>query len=284
MSMAHIKPELWAQEIILTLKKMLPAASVCNTNLAGDITKKGDKLHIIGAGSVSTAAYPDSENITYADPSDTDTELEIDIDQYFAIKVEDKDRKQAAVSWEQIYAGQGAYKLKDDIDTQIMLEYANAGLDSYETGTTPWQWGAAGADVPKFFAALHKQLDDAKAPRVGRYVILPSIAIQALTLYASSRNTNWGDQVTLNGFAGNMFGFEVFMSANCYTESSVVHGLAGVKGYGMAFAQQINPDDIESLRLEGRFATGVRGRVLAGVATYQSGIMVDINLNTTLLA
>jgi len=265
-------------------KRALFAADIANRALAGAIAAKGDKLHIIGAGDVTTAAYPETADISYADPTDTDTELEINIDRYFGIKVEDKDRLQANVSWEQIYSSRGGYKLRDDIDTLLLAEYANAALDSYESSTTPWQLGVAGADVPAFFAALSKQLDDVDAPGAGRFVILPSIGIQAIRLYVAGRNTSWGDQVAQNGKVGNLLGFDIYMSRNCAVVNTTVHGLAGVKGMNIAYAQQINPGSIESLRLEGRFATGVRGRVLAGIKTYRPGTLIDVNLNTTLLA
>lgn len=282
--MLNIIPELWAQEIILMLQKGLVAAAIANRDVTGVIADKGSKLHIIGAGDVNVDDYPDTEDITYQDTDDTDAELEIDIDKYFAIKVEDKDRKQAAVSWEAIYASRGGYKLRDAIDVLLLAEYANATLNNYETGSTPWQLGAAGTDVPALFASIAKQLDDADAPAAGRFVVFPPIAIQAIRLYVSGRATAWGDQIALNGQVGQFLGFDVFMSRNCTTASSVIHGLAGVRGQNIAYAQQVNPEDIESLRLEGRFATGVRGRVLAGIKTYRPATLVDVNLNETLLA
>ena len=35
-----------------------------------------------------------------------------------------------------------------DAGAQVLAQYANAGLDSYESGSTAWQLGTAGADVP----------------------------------------------------------------------------------------------------------------------------------------
>jgi len=90
--------------------------------------------------------------------------------------------------------------------------------------------------------------------------------------------------VAKNGKIANFLGYDVYMSRNCYTANSVIHGLAGIKGDNFAYAQQIDPDSIESLRLQGRMATGVRGRVLAGVKTYRPGTLIDVNLNSTLLA
>lgn len=280
----NIVPEVWAQEIKEQLQKSLVAATIADQNVAGEINKKGDVLHIITAGDVAVSDYHESDNITYEDPTDTESQLVINIDKYFAFKVEDAARKQANSPWEGIYQTRGAYKLRDSIDALLMAEYASAGLDSYETGTTAWQVGASGSEIPNLFAAIDKQLNDADAPMEGRYIILPTIGIQACKLYASSRGTTFGDTVLQNGMVGKMLGFDVFVSRNCVSGGGVVHGLAGVKGNGIAYAQQIGPEDIEPIRMEGRFASGIRGRVLGGIKTYRPGIVVDVNLNTTLLA
>lgn len=283
MAMTYIVPELWAQEIIRQLEKSLVGAAIANRGIAGAIETKGDILWIIAAGEVATGDYPDTDNITYEAPSDTGTYLTVNIDKYFAFKVEDKEKKQANVSWQQIYAERGGHNLRDDIDALILAEYANATLDSYETGTTAWALGTAGADVPALMAALTKQLNDAKAPQEGRYFVMPSICMQAFQLYFSSRATNLGDQVLANGFVGRAFGFDLYMSLNC-AGTTTLHGLAGAKQHSIAYAQQIDPTSVEELRLEGRMASGIRGRVLAGIKTFRPATLINVNLNATLLA
>jgi len=283
MAMTNIIPEIWAKTILALLEKSLVAARIANRTIAGEVAVKGDQLHIIGAGAVATGDYGASANITYETVSDAVNTLTVNLDKYFAFKVEDSEKRQANVPWQQIYAERGTYELRDDIDTLLFAEYASAGLDSYETGTTPWQLGAAGADVPTLMAALAKQLNDADAPQEGRFFAMPTICLQAFQLYFASRSTNLGDTVLANGALGRAFGFDLFVSRNV-GGSTTLHGLAGVYGHSIAYAQQVNPSSIEELRAEGRFASLVRGRVLAGIKTFRSGTSIDVNLNSTLLA
>lgn len=283
MGMANIKNELWALQIIALLKTKLVGEGICNPNVVPSAT--GDKCHIVGAGEVTVTDYDQDEDIEYQDPSDTDTEFTFNVDKKFALIVHDKDVKQAAIPWQSLYADRGAYGLVKALDASIFADHAAAGLDSYETGTTPWQLGTAGADLPNLFAALAKQLDEADAPDAGRFVVLPSIGIQAVRLYLAGRvGSTWGDTVTANGKVGDFMGFSVHMSNNLTTVGTTIHGLAGVKGDGIAWKVMIDPNDIEALRSEGRFATLVRGRCLAGHKVYRPGIVIDVNLNTSLLA
>jgi len=282
MGMTNIKSEIWAQQIIALLATRLVAEGICNPHVVP--SANGDKCHIVGAGEVTVDDYDSSEDIEYQDPDDTDTEFTYNVDKKFALMVHDKDIKQAAISWQELYASRGAYGLIKALDASVFADHASAGLDSYESSSTPWQLGAAGADVPNLFAALAKQLNDADAPQEGRYIVLPPIGIQAMQLYLTGKSTDFGNQVLLNGQIGRFMGFDVHMSNNLTTAATTIHALAGVKGDGIAWKVQIDPNDIESLRSEGRFATLIRGRVLAGHKVYRSGIVVDVNLNTTLLA
>lgn len=281
----NIIPEVWANEMIQLLENTLPAASVCNRSMVEQINRKGDVLHIIGAGDVSVRDYPASGEITYDEVSDTDTELVINIDKYFGLNFEDSDRVQAGFDFESPYVKRGTYKVRDAIDALLMAEYANANTISYATGTTSWQFTKdTCANVPTFFTALHKQLDDLKLPRMGRYMLVHSEAIQAVSTYYFNRATALGDKVAQDGMIGNVGGFDIYLSYNCTTASSVTHGIAGVKGEGIAYAQQINPDSIEVIRREGRFANLVRGRVLAGIKTYEPDRILDIAFNETTIA
>jgi hypothetical protein len=186
MATMNVVPEIWAREIIEQLPLYTALGGLANI-VTGEINRKGDQLHIIGADAVSVAAYPASDNITYAAAADTDNTL-------------------------------------------------------------------------------------------------LTIAIQALTLYAASRATNFGDASSLNGYVGRMFGFDVYTSNKCPVVSTTVHGVAGVKGDGIAGAVAIPPTEVEEIRLEGRFASGVRARALYGWKVYRPTVLVDVNLNTTLLA
>lgn len=284
MATLNIVPEVWAREIIEQLPQYTALGDVANI-LTGEVNRKGDTLHIVGADAVSVAAYPEADNITYAAAADTDNVLTINTDYYGAVKIEDDTARQSPVDVMPVYARDIARKLAEQWEEDGLTEaYTNAGINSFETGSTPWQLGTAGADVPAMLTGINKQMDDAGAPRAGRYIILPTIGVQALTLYAASRATTFGDTASTNGYVGSMFGFDVFTSNKCVVDSGTVHGVAGIRGDGIAAAVAVPPSEVEEIRLEGRFASGVRARALYGWKVYRDSILVDVNLNTSLLA
>jgi hypothetical protein len=278
MGMTNAKQELWAKTIIALLKTKLVGEAVCNKNVV--LNTATSKFHIIGAGEVTVDNVNEDADLTYTEPSDSDTEFTWNIDKYFGILVKDTDVNQTEINWESIYADRGAYAAMKAVDASILAEYANAGLDNYESGSTSWQLGTAGADVPNLFASVGAQLDGADAPQEGRYIVLPPAGIQAIRLYGAGKNSGFGDQILANGQVGMFMGMTVFMSNNL----TAGHGLAGVAGDGIAYKVQIDPNSIESMRAQGRFATLIRGRIRAGHKVYRSGIVVDVNLNTSLLA
>ncbi len=282
--MNHVIPEIWSNELILLLEKSLLATAIANRDIAGQINSKGDTLHIIGMGDVAIADYPVSGSITYSDTTDTDTELVIDIDKYFGLKFEDKTNIQANFDFRSPYVRRSVYKLKDAIDILTLAEYANAGI-VYDEAGSDWQFTKdTCVDVPLFFAGLHKELDSVSASTMGRYLIAPPTAVEAFRIYFAQRGTSLGDQVLLNGYVANVMGIDVYMSNNCENDGTTVHGLAGVRGDSIAYAQQINPDSIETLRSENRFADLVRGRVLAGLKTYRAETLMSVEFNPVTIA
>jgi hypothetical protein len=286
---ADFKPTLMVAQIILLARKNLVGSGFCNTDIAAGLVRKGKKLTINVLADVSTVNTNEAVAMTYADGDATPYDLEITLDKTVTLKLRDSDATEIAAdrtTLEAAYADLFFYALANDVDVLIAGEYANASLNDYETGTTPWQWGATATDVPTFLAHLHKTMDDAGLPNVpgkARFASLPNVAIQGLRLYTAGRATALGDQVALNGKVGSLMGFNIYQNGNSVSTGGVTHGIGGIEKEAIALAVRISPA-IEKLRLEGFWADGLRARVTAGVKTYKPGESVDINLNDSLLA
>lgn len=281
--MDAIKMEKWAPDMTKLLEGSLVGAAVGNLNVV--VNGAMAKCHIVGAGDVTVFDVDDDTDIEYQDVTDTDTEFEWNLDKGFGILIKDADKAQTEIDFAPIYSARGAYGLKKALDTAFLANYASAGLDSYETGTTAWQIGAAGADVPALFASILRQLEDAEMQDGAQpYLVAPPILIQGIRLYAASKNTSWGDSVTLNGMVDKFMGVDVYRSTNLTTSGGVIHALAGVTGDNIAMKTLIAPESMEQMRAQGRWGTLVRGRCKAGTKVYRSDTLIDVNLNETLLA
>lgn len=276
MAISNFIPEIWTQEALQILMNNLVAEKVCNRTFEREIQGIGDKLHIVACGNLADAEYA-ADNITYSALSDSDNELSIDLKRYVAFEVPDLDKVQSKPEFVNKFTAQAAYQIADYFDTQVLAEYANAGLDSYETGSTAWQFSADCSDFPRLPAAILRQLEGAKAPMGRPFLIGPPELREAANRYLGGRATQMGDDVTRNGFVGQVMGVNIYTSNNCTSG----HGLAGIEGETVALAYQLNK--VEAIRLEGRFSDGVRMLVVGGIKTFRPAISIDVNLNTTLI-
>jgi hypothetical protein len=280
-----ITPQIWRNVVLAGLRKTLVGELVCNKNFKQEIWGKGSVLNILGVGTLTRKTYGD-DNITYEALTDSKRTLTIDQEEYVAFKDEDAERNNISADYLTEVMMDGAYQLADFWDAKVMAEYANAGLDSFATGTTPWQiTNATAANIPALMGAIKRQLVKANAPRGDIYFIAPPEIEEAITLYygakgpASDKSDAYADNAD---YKGKFFGVNLFISNNCVTGTSVTHGLAGVMGTSIALAHDVITD--EKLRLEGRIASGYRTMTIGGIKTYRAPISVDVNLNEVVIA
>lgn len=295
MSFASFKPVLMLAQLVLRARKELVAAQFCNLNIGVGLETKGTKLTINTMGAVSVVDTP-STPMTYAETGSASADLEITMDKTVAVKLDDSDKAQVeagGATLEQAYGARMIYELQDYVDALVLGKYTECTVENYESGSTAWQWGTtpAASEIAKFFAGVHKSMDDANCEKDGRFIVLPNIAIQGIRIGLGSIASDLGDEVVRAGLQyKNLHGFQVFQSPNCVTASSVIHGMAGNMpnvGDGVpgcvALAVQISPN-VEKLRLEGYWADGIRARVTGGALVFKPDRCVDINLNESLLA
>jgi len=284
-TLGDITPEVWRNVVLSGLRKDLVGELVCNKNFKQEFWGKGDTLNISSMGTLTDAQYTDA-NITYEALTDSKVQLVIDQEQYVAFKDEDAERNNISVNYMTEVMTDMGYQLGDFWDNKIMAEFANAGLDSYATGTTSWQITATtAANLPAMMGALKRQLKVASAPAGSVYFIAPPEIEEAITLYFGSKGpaSQYSDDYAKNAkYAGRFFGVETFISNNCSDDDTTVHGLAGVVGTSIALANDVITD--EALRLEGRIANGYRALSIGGVKTYRPAISIDVNINSTVIA
>lgn len=291
MSLESFKPVLMLAEIILLARKNLVGTGFCNTRITTGLLEKGKTLTVNTISHVSSTDTDESTAMTFSDVTSTGTDVTITLDKTVAIKLKDRDKQEVEVNGmtlESAFASEILYTLADDIDTLIAGIHTEL-TDNYETGTTPWQWGATAADWPKFVAQIHKDLDDANVGHAQdsdrmRYMSLPNNAIQGMRLFFMGLGTNLGDEHHRNGMvATDAGGFRIFQNPNSISAASTTHGIAGLTQSSIALALSISPN-IEKLRLQGFWADGLRARATAGVKCFKTAETLDINLNDSLLA
>lgn len=260
MAVDQFRPEIWAAEILTALRNKLVycGAGIVNRDYEGEIAQAGDTVHITSIGEVATRAYTEHTTISWDELSDTQQELLIDQQRYFAFKVDDIERKQALGGFVDEAAQSAAYGLADNADAVMaaaMYAAVNQGANDL---------GAFVADVSdntayNLFVSFRTVLNRDNVPAEGRWAIIPPELTGALLkdprfIDASAAGTTEGLR---SGLVGRIAGFDVLESNQ--TPDPTASTFAVIAGHPLAasYADQIL--ETESLRLQDIFGDGVRG-------------------------
>jgi len=233
-------PEIWSDEIIAAYQKNLKMAPlVKKLSMSG---KKGDKLHIPKPTRGDANAKAADTAVTII--ANTESELTIDINRHFEYSrlIEDIVEVQALSSLRQFYTEDAGYSLAVRVDTDLHsagtgfgdggaivhtgsvapTDYQHTGCFFNDGGTTTQYTDdtAVAADVfsDAFFRDMIQKLDDNNVPMEERVLVIPPSVrktIMGIDRYVSSDFVT--GQAVQSGLIGNLYGVDVYVSANCAT-------------------------------------------------------------------
>ena len=241
-------PEIWSDEIIAAYQKNLKMAPlVKKISMNG---KKGDKLHIPKPirGDANAKAADTAVTII----ANTEGELTVDIDRHFEYSrlIEDIVEVQALNSLRQFYTEDAGYALATKIDSDLhscgtgfgnggAVVFGAAPTDYEHTGcflndngvTTPYTDDTlvSGDDfTDAFFRDMIQKMDDNNVPMENRVLVIPPAtrnAIMGIDRYVSSDFV--GGRGVESGLIGNLYGVDVYVSANCATIETAAQNSVG---------------------------------------------------------
>lgn len=258
-------PELWSSEILMALRAQLVFAQpgLVNRDYEGDITQAGDTVHIITIGDPGVRDYTPGADITWDELSDSEQTLVVDQKKYFAFKVDDVNKRQAAGDFTAAAGVNTAYGMSSAVDTYIsgLMNAASTQL----TGATSAAPLALASTSPndaydKLIVPLRSAMSKAKIPLTGRYLVVNS-DVYGLLLRDSrfiKVNESGSEDGLRNGQVGRIAGFDVFESQTCPVDATSSDPVV-IAGHpmGLTFADQLV--EVEARRLENRFGDGIRG-------------------------
>ena len=245
---ATFVPEIWSDEIIAAYQKNLKMAPlVKRLSMTG---KKGDVIHVPKPirGDANAKAADTAVTII----ANTESELQITIDRHFEYSrlIEDIVEVQALNSLRQFYTEDAGYALSVQVDNDLhaagtgfgdggaivfspaATDYQHTGCFFNDNGTTTQYTDdtlvATDDFTDAFFRDMIQKLDDNNVPMEGRNLIVPPAtrkAIMGIDRYVSSDFVSGG--TVNNGLIGNLYGVDVYVSANCRTIESAADNTAG---------------------------------------------------------
>jgi hypothetical protein len=258
-----------------TLRKSLVFGNCVNTNYQGVISGAGDSVLIPVIGDVTISDHTVNDSLTYEALDAANAKLEINQQKRFSFAVDDVDSRQAIIDVAAAYADRAAYQLKDVSDQYIASLWASAGATSTNLGTTGTPLTVTAANttggnvgVIDVLARIHKNLDEKNVPQEGRWIVIPPWFHSKLVLAGIVTVTGTTDQeAAVNGKVGYRMGFDIRMSNNCVNATTSGSKIYAGSNMAITFASQIL--NVETLRLETKFGTGVRGLYVYGAKVIQ---------------
>lgn len=277
MAITNFIPELWAAAVQEPFEKALVFGqpTIANRKYEGEIRQKGDTVNITTISAPTIRDYDKDEDITIEDVSDANIKLVIDKGDYFAFRVNDVDKVQAAGDFQGSATRQAGYGLRDKVDQYIAGLFNVAagsggphadnrlGNVSVINGTGTGKPGDGQTTAWNVLVQLQNRLNKKSVPTDGRYVVIDPDFLSALENDPrfTSVSDSGSSETLRNGQVGRAAGFDVLLSNNTHKASSRSLVVAGIPD-ALSFANQLV--EVEALREQARFADLVRGLNIYG--------------------
>ncbi|PLS04026.1 P22 phage major capsid protein family protein [Neobacillus cucumis] len=253
MAVTTFIPQVWEAKLLTNFHK----ASIADVITTPPTEIKGNKIIFNRVGAVAVKDYAGS--VSFDDLTTASTELDMDQKKYFAFKVKDVDKAQAAGELVDSHTAEAAATLQETVDRFVFGLYAGAHVENV-IGTDAAPKAIDKTNAYDYVVDLGTKLSQKKVPKAGRYVI-----INAAFLGLLSKDARFTNQpvVLENGVVEGQVinGMQVVVSEEVANVSGKYKVLALHKS-AVGYGKQI--DETEAMRLEGDFADGVRGLMVYG--------------------
>ena len=273
MAVTSFIPTIWAVGLLQGLRTRLVSENFINHDYVGDV-KSGGTVKINTLSDISVYDY--NGTVTYSALSTVGQDLVINQKKAFSFEVDDLDAFQAASGGNLMTSGidNATFNVRREKDADMFATMADGGtvipdaISVYDGATA--------------FEAIRKaklKMDQLDIPDENRVM-----AIDAETesfLYANKvlgLNPQIGEDVLKNGRIGMLLGITLYRSNQLKTASGNTLCIATTPRFTTE-ASQI--DTIEAMRLQNKFADGVRGLLVYGAKVTNPNGVVVLKVNHT---
>lgn len=271
MAITSFIPELWEARLYDALEKSHVATAFINRDYEGMIKQKGDTVHVNRLGAITVSDYDASTGITYETLATTDDTLAIDQDKYWAFKVEDLEKVQAAGPLMDKAMHNAAYALSDAVDQKIFATIATAAPAANTIGTSANKIALTSANAYENIVKMKVALDKKNVPSIGRKLAITP-EIEGLLLNDNrfvAAGVQESEDRLENGYVGRVAGFDVYKSNNLPANTIIA-----TVPTATTFADQLV--STEALRSETNFADIVRGHEVYGVKVFEADAVAKL--------
>lgn len=285
MAVTNFVPDLWTAKILVALRKKAVAAGLVNRDYEGEIRRMGDSVKITSINDVTIGSYTAHNDITFEDIDDATRSLVIDQQKYFAFELDDIERAQAVNGGAVLNQAldNATYQLRDVSDA-FLLSTMNTAIQGTANDLGTVAIHTTKQNLYDAFVDLSVTLDEDNVPEEMRWaVVSPSLHGRLLKLDSFIQaGDNASPPARLRGYIGEIAGLSLYKSNNlpAVTDAAATGGLA-IAGHSMAttFAEQIV--SVEAVRLEKRFADGLKGLHVYGAKVVRPTALAVVEFDAT---
>ena len=221
--LSAVTPEVWSRVLQIPLYKSLVSFNVCNLDMRRELTF-GDVINKQYFGSLSAKEYTpgtavSAENVEFA----TD-QITVDKKYHVTYYVDNMEQLQANIPLVQSMIGEAAYQLRDKIDTTVFYRVSGGipadGAD-LGGGTASALITATTANIIRIFSDARKMLRENNVEEHDWIAIVSPKIAQYIEQQATAVGYNVADATIRNGYIGDFMGFQVYVSNNLVTETTM---------------------------------------------------------------
>src|SRR5690606_5740310 len=228
MSAQNFVPEIWDAALLLKLRDELVYAQpgMINRNYEGDVARAGDTVYVTTPKDVKVRSYTKNAGVSASaennsdgaiagiqyDLTDTAAQtITVNQSDYFAIMVDDIDRRQKLPGFVEAHVANAARALAEATDDYVVGVMTNGVPVANQLGSVTV---ARPEEAYELLVELRTKMQRGKAPRQGRWVVVPpELYAKLLQDDRFIRNDAAGTTAGLrNGVVGEAAGFTVIES------------------------------------------------------------------------
>jgi hypothetical protein len=246
-------PQIWEARLLANFHKR----SIADVITTKPTEIKGNKVIFNKVGSVAVKDY--TGTVTWDDLTTSSVEVNMDQKKYFAFKVDDVDKAQAAGDLIDSHTEEAGFTLQETVDKYILGLYTGVDADNaIGNDTTPIALDKT--NVYDYIVDLGTKLNKKKVPKANRFVVINS---DVLGLLSKDDRFTKTPNVLENGVVEgqSINGMQVVVSEELATVSGKLKIMA-LHQSAIGYGKQI--DSIEAMRLQNTIADGVRGLMVYG--------------------
>ena len=238
--------------------------------ILGEITKKGDVLHIAGVGRPTVRDYSPGVDITLEEKSSYNQDLYISQAKYVNVEVDRIDRAQAQGEVFGVEVQQAKKALAQTLDEYL------AGFHTQAGGTIEND-ECTSASILSTLAEAEQKLLEADVPFEEEKFLVISPAIYTKLVLGKIMFQQTNADVLGKGFKGSFLNFNVYVSNSIQKTGDVNHCMAFSR-QAIALAEQIPASMIERYSPEKSFADAFKVLHLYGATVIRPGELIRVDL------